>query len=279
MPRAAEKSALGIQITEVGVLKNDSVFKSVAAHLIEKINSDNFIDRAKRSLNDFSRKRKLGCRDYILALLKCNKRSLQSGLNAFCKEALDGNIEYSKQAFSKGRNRILPTAIKELFEDTVVKFYNTAKYKKLKGYRVLAIDGTDYNLPYNEQLMEEFGSEDFTRNIIKVQALGSCLYDVLNNFLVDVRIDRFNGNERVIAKAHIEKLVQFRTEKDLILFDRRYPSENLIAFLEDNNIKYLMRCTKNNFFKEVKEFKGTDGFIMRSLKNEKNKDTCFVLQK
>lgn len=249
-------------------MKHSSIFARITAKLTTKINSEEYMKKAKRNEKDFSRNRKLSFVDYIVLLLRCSKRSLQSGLNEFCREAKACKTEYSKQAFSQGRDRIRPEAIKELFEETVTEFYNVAEYKTLKGYRISAIDGTDYNLPCNEQLLEEFGSENYAGNVVRVQALGSCLYDVLNHYLIDASIGRFNENERIHAKAHLEKLIKIRTPKELVLFDRGYPSEELICFLEENNIKYLMRCTKDNFFKEIRDFSGTDGIVMRPIDRE-----------
>lgn len=42
--------------------------------------------------------------DYIYVTVQNLKSSLQAGLNAFFDAQKDGQIEYSKQAFSKGRN-------------------------------------------------------------------------------------------------------------------------------------------------------------------------------
>ena len=41
--------------------------------------------------------------DYIYVTVQNLKSSLQAGLNAFFDAQKDGQIEYSKQAFSKGR--------------------------------------------------------------------------------------------------------------------------------------------------------------------------------
>lgn len=246
-------------------MKHSRIFARMTSQLTTIINSEEYMKKAKRNEKDFSRNRKLSFTDYIVLLLRCSKRSLQSGLNEFCREAKACKTEYSKQAFSKGRDRIRPEAIKELFEETVTEFYKAAEYKTLKGYRISAIDGTDYNLPCNEQLLEEFGSENYAGNLICVQALGSCLYDVLNHYLIDASIGRYDENERVHAKAHLEKLIKIRTPKELVMFDRGYPSEELICFLEENNIKYLMRCTKDNFFREIRDFSETDGIVVRPL--------------
>lgn len=54
--------------------------------------------------------------DYIYVTVQNLKSSLQAGLNAFFDAQKDGQIEYSKQAFSKGRKRIKPEAFQELFK-------------------------------------------------------------------------------------------------------------------------------------------------------------------
>lgn len=249
---------------------NKSIFTTISSLLEEKINDKEYINRSKKRETDFSRNRKLSFADYMVLLLKRSKKGLQPALNEFCRETKTFATEYSKQAFSKGRERIRPEAIQELFEDTVAGFYSTATYKTLKGYRVSAIDGTDYNLPYTDQLMEKFGSEKFAHNLVQVQALGSCLYDVLNGYLIDATLERFDANERVCAKNHLQKLVQLRTDKELVLFDRGYPSAELLCFMEENNIKYLMRCTKENFFREIRDFSGTDGYVVRQTIEKKN---------
>lgn len=245
-------------------MKGTAVFSKISEHIKEIIYSHDYKQRSRKRETDFTRNRKMNFSDYIIFMLKCSKRSLQAGLNEFCRQVKMYKTEYSKQAFSKGRERIRPEAIRELFEETVTEFYKSANYKTLKGYRVSAIDGTDYNLPCNEKLLEEFGSENYAGNIIHVQALGSCLYDVLNHYMIDASIGRYDGNERIHAKEHLQKLLQFRTDKELVLFDRGYPSEELMHFMDENNIKYLMRCTKNNFFREIRDFNGTDGVVVRS---------------
>lgn len=61
--------------------------------------------------------------DYIYVTVQNLKSSLQAGLNAFFDAQKDGQIEYSKQAFSKGRKRIKPEAFQELFQSVVDSFY------------------------------------------------------------------------------------------------------------------------------------------------------------
>lgn len=128
-------------------------------------------------------------------------------------------------------------------------FYKDSDYKRFHGYRVMAIDGTKYNLPNNTEMKEVYGYQKSTNE--QPQALGSCLYDVLNGIVMDALIAPFNANERTLAKLHIEELSKIKTSKDLLLMDRGYPSADLITFIESKNIKYIMRCS-NQFIKGMK---------------------------
>ena len=58
---------------------------------------------------------------------------------------------------------------------------------------------------------------------------------------------------------NISRVKGLRQEKikDLMLFDRGYPSAELIMFLKQNNIKFLMRASAA-FFWETRETKTHD---------------------
>ena len=215
--------------------------------LYDKLNEKDFKERTRMRKQDFTRKGKMGFVNTMLFILHGPKRSLQVALNSFFKEMNMQKETYSKQAFSEGRRRIKPEAFREIFDDTVEFFYSNASYETYKGYRVTAIDGTKYNLPNTDELLGIYGMQPSTN---QVQALGSCLYDVLNGILIDVSLNKYNANERELAKEHIDKLSEIKTNKELVLMDRGYPSANLIEFLEKKNVNYIMR-TSPMFIKKI----------------------------
>lgn len=57
-------------------------------------------------------------------------------------------------------------------------------------------------------------------------------------------------------------------QNDLILFDRGYPSKELMASLIDDNIKFVMRCS-TAFLKDVNNTKSNDEVISFKY-NDKN---------
>lgn len=216
------------------------------------IYSVDYKERSKNRPEDFTRMRKMSFVQTLLFILGKTKTSLQAGLNAFFESINDGEETYSKQAFSKGRLRIKPEAIKELFEVSVREFYAGAQAEFYRGFRVSAIDGSRYNLPTSEELRKTYG-EQTTSGASQIQALGSCLYDVMNSVLIDVSLNRCDANERVLAEKHLDNLKKYASEslKELILFDRGYPSAKLIQYVQNSGYFYLMRCS-NEFVRGMK---------------------------
>lgn len=185
--------------------------------------------------------RKLGFVDNMLLIASGMKRSLQAGLNAFLDETSRKKETYSKQAFSKGRQRIRPEAFKELSDGVVRQFYTFGITNTFKNFHALAIDGSRYNLPTNALLKAQFDVQ-ITSGAEQVQALGSCLCDVLNGMIVDTRFGSCKDSERDHAADMILSLDESVVSNPLYLMDRGYPSAKLMALIEGQNQHYVMRC-------------------------------------
>lgn len=160
--------------------------------------------------------------------------------------------------FSKGRQRILPEAFKGFHRISTEFFYKETDYKTYCGYHILAVNGSKTDLPYNKELMEIYGCQKPTNNLI--QSLASCLTDVLNNVVLDGIMAPCNGNERELAKQHILNPSKIKTSKDIILFDRGYPSAGLMQYIEQPGCKYIMRCN-TSFLAGMKKDYRNDGII------------------
>lgn len=242
-------------------LKLGKIIKKV----YDEINSNTFLEESKMKETDFTRNRKMNFPKLMIFILSGTKKSLQSALFAFSSRFKFENGTYTKQAFSKARKKINPRAFFVLFKESVELFYKDSDYRRYRGYRVTAIDGTKYNLPSSKELMKIYGSQDSTNN--QVQALGSCLYDVLNGILIDACIAPFDANERVLAEQHIEELSKMKTDKELLLMDRGYPSAEMISFIESKGFQYVMRCS-STFVKGMKT-SGNDCVITHKFAKSK----------
>jgi len=232
------------------------------------LHSEEFKEKYRMQEKDFTRKRKLGLAEVSTMILKGMKRGLHAGITEFLEETNTEIEEYSKAAFCKARQRIKPSAFEELFRTTAQDFYKTPDYKTIKGYRVCAIDGSDINLPNTKELLDIYGSETYGKGSQQVQSLVSCLYDVLNHIVIDATMNPYNSNERKLALEHLEKLVEIKTQKELLIMDRGYPSAELMEAIEEKGFKYLMRVNKDNFFREIRQAK-EDCSLCRSTENSK----------
>ena len=82
-------------------------------------------------------------------------------------------------------------------------------------------------------------------HINSCKARVSILCDVNEGMIIDAQMDSFAVGERVLAKRHLEVFEAYRRKKDLIIFDRGYPSKELIAMLSEKKMKFLMRVQKS----------------------------------
>ena len=206
------------------------------------INSKEYLEQSRMKPTDFIRIRKMTFPMMIIFILSSTKKSLQSALFAFTSNAKCNFGTYTKQAFSKARKKINPSALYALFKESVSLFYKDGKFKRYKGYRVTAIDGTKCNLPNSQEMKDVFGFQNGTNE--QPQALGSCLCDVLNGIIVDAVIAPWNANERKLAQLHFSELDKIRTPKELLLMDRGYPSAELLDDLDNYGYKYVIRCSE-----------------------------------
>ena len=112
-------------------MKSSPVFLEIISYAHYIIFSDYYLRRATKRQMDFTRMRKMSFTDYIFTIIEGTKTSLQSSIYTFLEKEHNKKVEYSKQAFSKGRQRIKPEAFLELFQATVDIFMR--KQKLLHG--------------------------------------------------------------------------------------------------------------------------------------------------
>lgn len=192
---------------------------------------------------------KMKFNDIILFILNFVKKTLQLELDNFLNSMNKGDITITKQAFSQARRKVSPKAFIYLLDEVNKTFYNEIHFNKYRGYRLLAIDGTVIQLHNSEELREQFGYIE-NQNAKVARAQASALYDVENDMILVSKITKYTDGERAIAEEMITKLCELENHNDLLLFDRGYPSRDFVKFIEDKNLKYLMRVSRG-FLKVV----------------------------
>lgn len=224
----------------------------------ELIHSEGFRERHKMLKTYFTRLRCMGFVGVVTLCLNFLKKSLQIEIDRYM-ELTDPAIEkpMTKQAFSKARHKISPNAFKELFEMTGQTAVEMDAFGRTKGYRVFAVDGTELQLPKTEEIFQTYRQ---TRGSFSPHARASVLCDVVTGLIVHAVMDTTETGERDLAMEHLRYFRAYNQAKDLIIFDRGYPSKALIKYLEDNGFKYLMRLQKS-FSREIDETNKRDFYI------------------
>ncbi len=72
-------------------------------------------------------------------------------------------------------------------------------------------------------------------------ALGSVAYGSLDHAVYDSQIAPYATDERDLAKLHMARLLELGLEGSLLLFDRGYPSQELIAYILRGGFSFAMR--------------------------------------
>lgn len=128
--------------------------------------------------------------------------------------------------------------------------YNDGDYKKFKGRRLLALDGSTLRLPNSKETREHFGVIPYvngkkTRTFDRVEGKMTALYDVLNKIPVSAYLTRGRTNDIKASSAHFGDFI----EGDIVLCDRAFGSYRFFADLKAKKADFVVRCKAKTFAK------------------------------
>ena len=205
-----------------------------------------------RSPSDFTRDRKLPLKKIVGMLINLSKRSLSIELQSFFESLNESELCCTKGAFSLQRTKLKPVFFK-VWNDFLVKsfyaFYGN-EVKRWEGFRLLAVDGSNFSLMNTPEVLDYYGSADNQFGEVPMGRVMQ-IQDVLNDLTIWGDIFPRKFSENAIIADHIS----FLPADSITLFDRAYPSYNLIYLLANEEIPrhFLMRC-KTTFSNTVKDF-------------------------
>lgn len=210
-----------------------SVFvKDTLTSLIKEMSSspELFVKQPGR---DFTRNRKLTFESVVHILLSMGGGSLNKELLEYF--AYDADT-VSSSAFIQQRDKILPYAFKFLLHEFTSSFDDLKTYE---GYRLLAVDGSDLNIPHNPNDPKTYfqtlpNSKGY--NLLHLNAM----YDLRNKLYVDALIQP--GKKMNEYRALTDMVDRSKISDNVILVaDRGYESYNVFAHIEQKGWKYLIR--------------------------------------
>ena len=223
-------------------------------HKIDKV----FNERYKRNiLNDdscFTRKgRKTSFKDTMKTVISFGSDSLTLEMNRYFNDK--DTLPITQSGFIQSRAKIKTEAFIQVM-NLINKAYPCKK--KYKGYRLLAVDGSDLSIAKDKKddVSKKFNGE----NVMPSYMLHiNCEYDILNDRYVDCVIQKHKEMDE--NAAFVAMLDRYKGDKAIFIADRNYATYNNMAHLEEHGHKYLIRSkdinTKTSILKNY--FKGKEG--------------------
>lgn len=191
------------------------------------------------------RKRKIDFKMFFYFLIQYNFNSSSSyettNLSIYNNNE---SFDSSYQAFVKKRNNIDITIFNDINNKLINSFYQHVDKDKIINYkfkindtyyRLIACDGSQLNFLYslNDNLKANKHNTYTYANL-------SCLFDV--ELKIPINYMMSNEDERSLLIKQLTSL----NNKDILIADRGYYSNDLIKKLNENKINYVLRISKHN---------------------------------
>jgi hypothetical protein len=182
------------------------------------------------------------------------RRGYQHLLDAFWEDARLNQISLpvdqpvSAAAFCNARKRLRAAGVRQLLRDTSDEFDRLhGRRHRVRGRRVLAVDGSKLPLQRAPELWDEFGAPSDGH---VPQASVSVLFDVVAKLPIDAVIGPCECDER----AQLCDLLASTREGDILVLDRGYPSYLVIDMLIEHGLDFIVRVPVSGGFRVVEEF-------------------------
>ena len=184
---------------------------------------------------DFTRNRKIPFPTLIKAMLMIDGGSLQNELISYFDYSYDVP---TKSAYCQQRAKLFSDAVSFLFSEFTQRLRTLDSLKLFHGYRVLAVDGSDINIPYNPQDIESFQKNGDNKGFNQLHL--NALMDVLNGFYDDAILEPDKkSHERI---AFLTMADRYRSSiPSIFLGDRGYECYQILGHLIRSGHKFLIR--------------------------------------
>jgi len=185
----------------------------------------------KNPETDFTRNRKLSLETVMQLIISMGGNSIYKEL----LEASDYDVNTATtSAFVQQRSKILPEAFEFLLHEFTHALENPKQYR---GYRLLAVDGSDLHIPTNPSDHETYFRNQYgDYNHLHLNVL----YDLKNRLYVDAVLQpKRCEHERAALNDMVDR--SRIGGKAIVLGDRGYEGYNCFARIERKGWKYLIR--------------------------------------
>lgn len=219
--------------------RNPKAIRNALFSIIREVvkNASTFVRDPER---DFTRKRKLDMESLILILLGMEGKTLSCELLEHFGVRPD---VASAPAFVQQRAKLLPEAMEYIFRRFTQRFRGDLLYR---GHRLLAMDGSDIQIPTDPTDKESFFPGIHGRKPFNITKIGA-LYDLMNHTYVDAIVKgKAVANEN---KLLVEMVKRSDIDSPVILTaDRNFECWDTLAQLQEKGWHYLIRVKEHKGF-------------------------------
>lgn len=208
------------------------------------INEQEILRKFTISPGNFSRTRRLPLDILALFIIKLCKKTLSVELENFFHE-LGSEQPCTASAFTQQRKKLQATFFQS-WNDLLILSYSyhcSKEIKRWKGYRIIAVDGSNISLVNTPGLQSYFGGQSNQQSFY-VQAKTLYCYDVLNELVLSAQIAPYRTGELTLAYPLIKGF-----EKDMLLiYDRNFFNYKMIALhlWKQQESRFIIRAKEKN---------------------------------
>ena len=212
----------------------------------------------------YTRNRKMPLLTLLYSVLCRKGRTLYMELREF-KDMFKMPSKITKSGYHQQRMKLNPLAFLELLRFHAKNVYaDKESVIDWKGYLLLAVDGSDINIPLTKENVQIYGNSSHKGKEAKErpQAGVSSLFDVLNRTIIDMSINECKFDERKAAVEHLKNSREIIGDKKTILVaDRGYPGANFLLDLMEMDQYFAIRLGSAHYKREIQSMKSEDEWI------------------
>ena len=225
--------------------------------------------------NHFTDQSSLSLADWATFLLFKEDKTLQSDIENYITLYKPEIDIPSKQFVSSQRTYIKPV----LFQDISKKYLELIDYKTdnqtfktFKGLRLIAGDGSDFEIPDFPETRAEFNIKNTPKYKKPAMCKFSSIQDVLNGFILDGIVDNYKAAELPLIHQHLQNVENMiNPVKTIWIFNRGYTAMELYARIIEINSYFIVRLRIDNYKEERKNITEEDSEISLNITGDRLK--------
>lgn len=217
---------------------------------------------ARKNPKYFTRNSKLGLSGLLKFLISRQGYTIANEINHYYS-SFDLEKSVSKQAIFQAQEKLDYKVFPFINKNLCKHYYQNNEYETMKGYTIVAIDGSIGETPYTEENNKVFGSSKPKEHFVssKTSPRISGFFDVFNEIYVDILIKSYKDSEIPMAYEQMNTVHDILKNHQIIFVaDRYYPSTDMFIYYDMNHDKFCYRGKSNVYKKYTKDIE-RDGWV------------------